>query len=159
MANGAWSFFKLWWNPFCRPNSKYSFWTQLLLYFLLQHKGQSKSAPGTSFVKDSIKTRQCEVYFDIEFYDYSKRGHFWQDVLYYYPDLIDFQYAPLTYSLCWHPTFPDHISGYIPYARHYNPRFVYFLRPKAFWRSFFFVNFWLNYIPYLKSSQLWLRPF
>ena len=43
---------------------------------ILQPKGQSKSAPGTSFVKDSIKTRQYEVYFDIEFYDYSKRGHF-----------------------------------------------------------------------------------
>jgi hypothetical protein len=46
------------------PNS---FQTQLLLYFLLQPKGQSKSAPGTSFVKDSIKTRQYEVYFDAKF--------------------------------------------------------------------------------------------
>ena len=24
---------------------------------------------------------------------------------YYYPDLIDFQYAPLTYPLCFEPTF------------------------------------------------------
>ena len=52
------------------PNS---FQTQLLLYFLLQPKGQSKSAPGTSFVKDSIKTRQYEVYFVIEFYEPKKR--------------------------------------------------------------------------------------
>ena len=39
-----------------------------MLYFLLQPKGQSKSVRGTFFVKDSIKTRQYEVYDVIEFY-------------------------------------------------------------------------------------------
>ena len=68
---GKWSMviFQIMVEPFLLSQIPNSFQTQLLLYFLLQPKGQSKSAPGTFFVKDSIKTRRYEVYFVIEFYD------------------------------------------------------------------------------------------
>ena len=45
----------------------------------------------------------------------------------------------------------------LPYARHYNPRFVYFLptfwRPKTFFQGGFFINFW----PIFKSGNTLLK--